>query len=96
MNTVYYSLRSDPEVFFLFGGYDTRIRKYSENKDRFTKQMLIFGLPLAGGSPFCLALDAAGSGAGRACLTGILKNMTQCVILLDEDEQKNNTRCCTR
>ena len=52
MNTVYYSLRSDPEVFFLFGGYDTRIRKESENKDRFTKQMLIFGLPLAGGSFF--------------------------------------------
>ena len=75
MNTVYYSLRSDPEVFFLFGGYDIRIRKESENKDRFTKQILIFELLPSGGSHFCFALNAAGSGAERARLTGILKNM---------------------
>ena len=59
MNTVYYSLRSDPEVFFLFGGYDIRIRKESENKDRFTKQILISELLPSGGSLFCFALNAA-------------------------------------
>ena len=64
-------------------------------KDRFTKQILISELLPSGGS-FFIALNAAGLGAERARLTGILKNMTQCVILLDEDEQKNNTRCCTR